>query len=429
MRFPALSRFVLLALLGSLALAPASRALDEWTILAYMSGDDDSKNPVELPQINALLDSAKYVPAGGAVNFVAQADRGPKVTAELRRKYYDPDYQGATRWDVAGGKVTEREKLGEVNMGDPRTLWSFLEWGVRNYPAKRYLLVIAGHGSGVLSWRGPGSVSSANPGEVRFGSGDRFVAYDDTDDDTLTVWELREVLAAFRDRLNGGRKLDVLALDACLPGGIEALYELRDGVDYFVGSPSLTYYGAFPYASLANWFSQEPTVSPRALCEWICKGFIDRSRNQHPDAMQAWRTDLAEELVSVLSRLAVELILARQELGKVSFQKVVAYWDAPHLYWDLGKIADSIRNGWSTSTRASNGQAILDIAGELKTVLGQARVAGWYDGSFADDKVGGLSIFWGNPEQYGGYRNYYKALSFSRDGRWDEFLDAFVLGM
>ncbi len=419
------------ALLAALALAlPATLpAQAEWTVLAYMSGDDDQANPVEGPQVRALLETASRIPGNAPIRFAAQLDRSPRRVADVRRHYQDPDYAGATRYVVGGGKVSGVETLGEVDMGDPKVLYDFLRWGVKNHPAKRYALVIAGHGSGPLSWRGPGSTDSQNPGEVRFAPGDPFVAYDDTDGDSLTVFELRAVLEAFRDRLNQGRNLDLVAFDACMPGSLEALYEVRDVVGIYVGSPSLTYYGAFPYTHVAASLAAAPSTSAEGLAELVAKGFIDRSgQNGKPDAMMAWRASAASGIAATLDALARELMEARRLGGKLAFRDLTAFWDEPHLYWDLGRFARSLARGANDLGAVANAARIQELGTELSTRLASARVAGWYDGAFAEAKIDGLSFFWGNREKYGKFRNFYKALALSRDASWDEFLDVMMLG-
>src|SRR5687767_7696357 len=45
------------------------------------------------------------------------------------------------------------EVLGEVDMGDPRELTNFLVWGVENFPAEHYMVIISSHGAG---WQGIG---------------------------------------------------------------------------------------------------------------------------------------------------------------------------------------------------------------------------------------------------------------------------------
>lgn len=415
------SRSWMTALLLLLPLAPL-RAEADWTVLAYMSGDDAGENPMETVQIDALIQTAQYVPAGASVHFVAQLDRGPRRLAKLRPKYYDPDYAGATRWLMQGGKVTAQQELGEVNSGDPATLYDFLRWGVEHFPAKRYALVISGHGSGILTWRGPGSVADGTPGRVVF---DPFTAYDDTDQDALTVFELREVLAHFRDRLHGGRKLDLMAFESCLPSAMEAVYELRDGVEVLVGSPDLTYYGTFPHDWLVATLARAPATTPFELAEVICKHFLEKSKsNQAGDAMMAWRTDRIEEVVSTLSRLSQELLRAAASGGRLSFQGQHAYWADPYYYWDLGLMARACAQGTTGLVGTPEDAEIRRLGAELSQAIRSARVAGWYDGDLATRKVDGLSLFWPKEgETYQRYRSYYKAFESSRVGSWDELLD------
>lgn len=422
-RFPWLVFF-----LGLLALTPGLRAEAEWTVLAYMSGDDAGDAPMEKIQIESLLESAEYVAKGGPVHFVAQLDRAPKRTRDLKKFYHNGDYAGASRYVIEGQKVLEVEQLGEVNCGDPTTLYDFLRWGVKNYPAKRYALIMSGHGSGILSWRGTGSVVDPQPGKVNF---DPFTTYDDTDNDTLTVFELTRVLESFKSRLNGGKKLDLIAFESCLPGAIEAVYEMRDAVKLYVGSPDVTYYKTFPYRHMLHALGAQPGQGPSQLAEVLCKNFIERSKdNSAPDAMMAWRTDRAEDIVSALSRLSIELLRAAKAGAELSFHEQYAYWDEPHYYWDLSKIAEACARGTTGVAKAPNFPSIQELGRELYDAIRQARVAGWYDGAMADQKVGGLSIYWPKKgETHQQYQRYYKAFRMSKDSAWDEFVDRMKLGI
>ena len=44
-------------------------------------------------------------------------------------------------------------------------------------------------------------------------------------------------------------------------------------------------------------------------------------------------------------------------------------------------------------------------------------------GSHAQNKVGGIAIAWPEPDKYKSYRDFYKALDFSKTTKWDEVLD------
>lgn len=57
----------------------------------------------------------------------------------------------AYRYRVQKGTPMEKDvlmKLGETNTGDPKVLADFLDWGLKNYPAKRTMAVLWNHGSG-----------------------------------------------------------------------------------------------------------------------------------------------------------------------------------------------------------------------------------------------------------------------------------------
>ena len=79
-------------------------------------------------------------------------------------------------------------------MGDPQTLVDFVSWGVKEFPAQHYALMLWDHGS---SWAG--------------------IAFDDTDGEKGI--SLPELDAALRTSSNPDRrssKLDLIGFDACL---------------------------------------------------------------------------------------------------------------------------------------------------------------------------------------------------------------------
>jgi hypothetical protein len=421
-----MSRFAALGMTAAALLAAGAapaHAMKEWTVIGYFVGDDEGNQPIEDSQIRDLLELDE-VGSNGDVDLIVQMDRGPKLTRRMKQYYSDPNYSGGIRYHIKDGKWYTEEKLGEVNSGDPKTLYDTLKWAVEHHPAKRYALIINAHGSGVMSWRGVGSVKDSDPGAVNF---DPFTGYDDTDGDCLTVFEIREVLRAFSDRLNGGRKLDLLGFDSCLSLMAEVLYEFRDGADVLVGSPALVPGSGLAYGPFARWLRRNPTANAEQLGEVITKTFIDSVGHvKDSQVMGAWRPAMAEELLSAMSRLSDELRRARRAGAKLSFQNQTSYNDR---YWDLGRFTRSIRDGNTGVRTAANYGAIVEAAEAVDAARASARVSLWYDGTYAKSKVGGISVYWPEKDEYEGYRRYYKALSSSQDGRWDEFLDARELGI
>jgi len=114
-----------------------------WTFLVYLDAD----NNLEAAGIDDF-NEMEQVGSTDDVNIVVQMDRisgydtsnGDWTTC--RRYYVDQDS------DPAVINSTMVEDLGEVNMGDGQTLRQFIEWGVANYPAAQYAIVLWNHGGG-----------------------------------------------------------------------------------------------------------------------------------------------------------------------------------------------------------------------------------------------------------------------------------------
>lgn len=178
-----------------------------WVLMYYISGDLDDQvgasygsimNRIEMGAGNQ---NVKIIVAwdqfgfGNSAYYEIQSDDDLRMLA---------DYQeGVNKW-----------ALGELNMGSSSTLSDFLAWGMENYPADHYALIMDDHGTGL-----GGSM------------------LDETSaDDRLTLVETKEALATV---VSSYQKLDVLVMNACLMGLIEDGYQFKDMADYYVASEDI----------------------------------------------------------------------------------------------------------------------------------------------------------------------------------------------
>jgi hypothetical protein len=120
------------------------------------------------------------------------------------------------------------DRLPERDTGDPRTLVSFLTWGLRRYKADERLLVVWGHGSGFRGRR-------------------RDVAFDDFGSslDMPTVEHALSRAGIGKDLTFG--KLKVMGFDACLMAMLEIAHHFRDQTEYLVGSQQTEPANGWPY--------------------------------------------------------------------------------------------------------------------------------------------------------------------------------------
>ncbi|MBI3890363.1 MAG: hypothetical protein HY303_02410 [Candidatus Wallbacteria bacterium] len=402
--------------------APSARAdqppMRDWTILGWFCADDEHDVGIEESQFQNMVDLAS-VGTGPRMAVAVQFDRGQKTSPWLHDHEDEPDYRGAKRYLLEAGKPVPVEKLGEVNMGDPATLLAFLEWAAQRYPARHYLVIFNSHGSGTLSWRGPGSVADRRPGRVDLGTS-HYVAYDDTNDDCLTIFEMAAALKRFNEKCNPGRKVDLVAFDSCMAETVEALFELREAVDYLAGTESLMPGEGLNYRAVVRAIDHQPEITPVALGEVIAHSFITRADPGNVYAV--FGTEHAEELAAACSRLARELYTEGRDNGKLSFRHRVPM---ENCNWDLESIAHSALELRAAAVTPSMEAAVHKVL----EVLALSRTSFRRSGKLAQSPVGGLSIQWPTEKDYKEYRAFYKATAFAKATLWDEFLDWQELGI
>lgn len=246
---------IITAALIALNSSPALTATKEWTILVYLDADNDLEGD-GIVDVNEM----EQVGSDEHVNVVVQMDRIPGEDdsngdwTDTRRFYilWDDDLSAISSAQVG-------PQLGELNMGDPQTLADFLEWGMLNYPANRYMLVLWNHGGG---WRETGWPTSLTKG----------VAWDETDNhDYLELREVKSALTAVK--ANTGQDIDLLGFDACIMGLVEVAYELRDAVtDVVIASQENEPHFGWYYTGFLQDLQGDPTATSAQLSTYISNG-------------------------------------------------------------------------------------------------------------------------------------------------------------
>jgi hypothetical protein len=174
----------------------------EWTILVYANGNND----LEPEMWQAVLNITK-VELNPVINVVIQIGRADKKLVKLLRKNYqqqnNENWNGVRRYSFEQNQLKLVKKLNRINMADPKTLFEFINWGMQTYPAKRYMLLVGGHG-----YQFVGSMpdyTQKNP----------------------YIMGIPEMVEAINKGANeSGGKIDILVLDICYFNFVEVIYEL-----------------------------------------------------------------------------------------------------------------------------------------------------------------------------------------------------------
>jgi hypothetical protein len=222
--------FVAIALPLRAAAAPPARAA--WTVMVYEDADNSLETP-ELANVKEML----QVGSSAQVQVVMLCDRSPK--SEPKDRYSSvaigglPDWSGAKLLHVEKGKLTPLATWGDTNMADPATLRRFLEAAAKQYPADRYGLIIADHGSGWMA----------------------FCVDESSGDKTMSLRDLRSGLEPF---VKEHGKLELVGLDACLMGSFETAQALEPVAHYMVASEEVAPARGWNYDALLKSLADKP---------------------------------------------------------------------------------------------------------------------------------------------------------------------------
>jgi len=384
--------------------APVKAALKEWTVLIYVS----ARNNLGL---EAIKDVNEMEAAGSTdkVNVVVEMGRivcKPDFNPFASVQEPVPpqaDWTGSRRFlikkdtDPLAINSPALAHFPDADMGDWKHLAEFIAWGKANYPAKKYLLVVGGHGSG---WRGVKPPPGAAKG----------ISYDEVSNNHISPAELAAAIKA-------GGGVNVYASDACLMQTVEFVYDLRSSAEYIVGSQETTPGSGYNYEVFLNALTANPG-DPFAAAQAVMKGFSEfYGSKQQSVTMSIVRPALAAELAGKLDKFA-RLVAASPSDMKIYNDKRFGLRsfddeDARDLYQLMKLYYDN-----------SGTPAVKESALDVITFLSGKFVARNDAVGHKSKDANGLSIHF--PLFYLNYKPKYEHLSFSRATYWDEMIKAVV---
>jgi hypothetical protein len=379
---------------------PSTNPKRAWTAILYINGDNNLCNSY-LPLLTRMeQELGQRIGPNGFLYITVLIDLDPR---------FCNGQGGTTRYLIQpGGNYTDnvnRWNMNELNMGDGQTLVNFANWAMQNYPADNYYLAIDNHGGGVSG-----------------------ISWDDTNDhDNIDNAELHAALKEITR--NGTRKLALFAYEACLMAMYENAYDLRNFTDYIFGFSTISWTNNASYPSYLGDARFNANTNARTFGDIMfdvyfeavtmpyAVSLVESSKMQAVhDAVNAWATALTSQVNSS----AQSMVAARSATQKIDTNNDDALSDEDR-YLDLWHLADRM---------AAQGLAVNEGAA-LKAAIEAAAVRKAFRPGTAQLPVDyanthGLSIFWprtpaGNYGDYVGNRIY----NSTREGQWDEFLQAF----
>lgn len=330
-------------LLMPLSVSRAAAAPAEWTLIIFMNG----KNNLEADAIQNFREIAS-VGSSDKINVVVQFGR-PKshVTDEAE------GWSGVLRFHVKKGQqpvpsasvMDLRNRADLSDMGSPVALNDFINWSVKGYPAKRYMLVVWNHGQGwrfqmardislraIGATRLPAASIQAmsqigdEPREAPQVGGFRAVSFDDDTGNFLYNSDVQQSAATLATRLN--KKLDLVGYDACLMSMMETAYGFRDSAALMVASEELEPGAGWDYAAIMKSIASKPTMTPRELADAVVNAYKARYGNLHLTTLSVVDLSKVTNASSAVSEFAKGLqaaLPAQRDAVKSARSKLQTY--------------------------------------------------------------------------------------------------------
>lgn len=372
---------LLAALTGTVSAAPPSPQA-KWTVMVYISGDNNLEDYVVLDIENELA------PTGSSadVQIVALADRGPGYDTSRG------DWQTTKLYHVTQGMIADSASAtadwGERNMGDPQTLVDFVSWTKSNYPADHYALYFWGHG---WNW---------HPG---------YVMADDTDADTLDYEEMKAAIPSLGF-------IDVIGYDGCNMASIE-IFNLWHGRATAVSS-SQEYVGwdGIEYDVVLAQMSANPNMTADQVAIATSQS-ASNDKTWSAVAVDSRYTALMSAVSAWSDALNSGLAANRKKYDR-AFGATRSFWQAP-MDKDLYDMAYEIKRNVADTNIKNKSQAVMNA---ITAVVLHER----HTNAYAD--AHGITIYHissasGKDSNY----TYYRAtIDFALQTSWDEFLDAYA---
>lgn len=349
--------------------------------------------------------------------------------------------------------------LPEANMGDPGTLASFIEFGVTEFPAKHYAVILWDHGGGWMH------LPINLPPDFRGGLGTveniinlretielmlsgrsvkqnfiRGLCYDWTDNDYLTMQDLETAFKLVYS--DTGIILDIVGFDACLMQMLEVQYQIKEYAYIMVASQEVEPTYGWPYESILNALASQPLVTPTGFAKIIIDSYAEFYDTWSYYTMSAVDLTKIDMLSAELDNLAKELMNNnRYILGMHKARMSTATFWYPY-FMDLYDFIEQLTTYISDGELADLADSIMKIIEEAVIYERHGQLAGGImmqfpgiDVAAHENAVHGISIY--HPYSSATYRliNFYLTelvdenytiLKFSHETMWDEFLETML---
>ncbi len=280
------------------------------------------------------------------------------------------------------------------DMGDWKHLAEFGKWAKKNFPAKRYMLVVWNHGDG---WKKPNTVSNL-----------RGISIDDETGNEISTINLARAIKEI-----GG--VDIYASDACLMQMAEVAYELQNWAPVIIGSEETEPADGWPYDKILTQLSRYQYLRYDWIAKAITKNYAEdyssKGKQVTQSSIKARGLVYVRDMINDWSRLAISS--GEKGTFKQVLRETTSFGDSSSK--DLIHFLTLVSQKTQSEKLRQKGTEIINyISQEL--IISNHTTGERYKNAF------GLAIYL--PSYI--YTDEYQKLRWAKDTNWDEFLQWFL---
>lgn len=377
----------------------SKKSFKPWTVLIYANGNNDLE-----PEISKSLLDIESIGSGNNVNVIIQLARAPhKLVKTMRPNYLsstniDGDWSGVRRYLVKETPTMVNTKnfhselinnLGNINMADPATLKDFICFGIKNFPAKHYMLILQGHGAGFMGILPDYTLKSPQ------------------------IMSINGVnMAIHRAVEEVGKKIDVLLFDSCYMNMIECLYEF--GIDSkspsYLITPEASPLEGLPYDTIMKVFRNIGKEENSITLIKNLVNEVDKVLDKKKTNLLAFRLDsnLLRLIKASINSISSILIENKLDIKKYAISPHGGY-PSINIY-NLPKVLETVTDSLIMSINTS----LLKICTKNITLN--------LDSNKFNLDNNSLSLFTANNDYVEFIKQYYFKMRFAHNNKWIQYL-------
>ncbi len=235
----------------------------KWTIFLYFNGVN-AESGFEKNSDGLFASFSEGGVLSGYIQEALQASPSPDVNILIQTGgAWKDGWKTIRRFKVSNQvqlELSPPKNNSTASMDNADTVAEMIQWGVSDFPAEKYGIIIVGHGGGPR-WGYREGQDQLNPGVGINGLG------------------FQKLMASAMKY--AGKKIEFLGLNSCLMSYFELASGISDFTNYLIASEENMPIAGFDFTALFNYLSRNPDASGVHVGKRIVNSYVEKNKNNN----------------------------------------------------------------------------------------------------------------------------------------------------